>query len=396
MAVGMEELAEAVSACGACAAPLTSNSAGHLNLHVWAPAFTGFGGGIAAFSREMVNGLQELGHSVRLYGKNDRSGTWPGHHLTGSGIFVKPVRTIRFAASGLAGAGSHRPDHIISTHVNFGPVAQLAKRMFGVPFTLVAHGIDVHPGLPLRTLAAMRESQRIIAVSHWTRDRVLDLGGIEPRNVTILPNTVDESRFTIGEKPAALRKRYDIGPDEKIILTVARLDPSERYKGYDRIVEALPKIRADCGPVRFLIVGAGDDRARVATLARERNVEALVSFAGFVQPAELADHYRLADVFAMPITGEGFGVVFLEAMGCGTPVVAGNRDGSVDALDGGRLGLLVDPTNVDAIGEGISALLRREGPATWYDRQALHDAASDKFGHDAFLVRLRESLGFGV
>jgi glycosyltransferase involved in cell wall biosynthesis len=342
----------------------------------------------------MARGLKDLGHSLRLYGKMDRSGSWPGYNLTGSRMIGGPVRTLQFAAAGLSGVARHRPDHIISTHVNFGPVAQLAKRMFGTPFTLVAHGIDVHPGLLPRTLAAMRDADRIIAVSTWTRDRVLDLGGIQPENVTILPNTIDESRFTVGAKSTVLAERYGLAPDEKGVLTVARLDPSERYKGYDRIIEALPVVQRDCGPVRFLIVGPGGDRARVAALAHESHIADNVSFAGFVAPDELVDHYRLADVFAMPSTGEGFGVVFLEAMGCGTPVLGGNRDGSVDALDGGRLGLLVEPMNVTAIGKGICALLDKQGPACWFDRNALHDAASARFGHEAFLESLRAALPF--
>ena len=84
--------------------------------------------------------------------------------------------------------------------------------------------------------------------------------------------------------------------------------------------------------------------------------------------------------------------MFLEAMGCGTPVVAGNRDGSVDALDGGKLGLLVEPMKVAAIADGICALLRKLGPACWFDRQRLHDAAIARFGHDAFLEKLRLAI----
>lgn len=323
----------------------------------------------------MARGLTELGYEVRLLGKTNRS-------------------TARFVFFGLASVARERPDHIISTHVNFGPAAQLAKRFFGTPFTLIAHGIDVHQGLPERTLAAMRDADRIISVSEWTRMRVLDLGGFSPANVTVLPNTIDEERFTVGEKSAKLRQQYGLAPDEKVVLTVARLDPRERYKGYDRIIEALPAIQKACGPVRFLIVGAGGDKPRVAALARDAGVESLVSFAGFVPADSLVDHYRLADVFAMPSTGEGFGIVFLEAMGCGTPVIAGNRDGSVDALDNGRLGMLVEPMSIDAIANGIVALLRKEGPAWWFDRQALHDAASKKFGHSAFISSLREALPF--
>lgn len=340
----------------------------------------------------MAQGLKDLGHDVRLIGKVDKSGSWPGFNLYGAGMLGGFLQTPGFAAAGLAAAAIDRPDLIISTHVNFGPAARLAKKLFGVPYSLVAHGIDVNQGLPGRTLIAIREADRVIAVSRWTRDRVLDLGGIDPTDLAILPNTIDESRFTVGQKSRTLIERFGIRQDEKILLTVARLDHRERYKGYDRIIEALPEIQRKCGPVRFIIVGAGQDRTRVAALAISHGLESSVSFAGFVAPEELADHYRLADAFAMPSTGEGFGIVFLEALACGTPVVAGNRDGSADALDDGRLGVLIDPTSVAAIAGGITSLLCHEGPALWFDRQALHNAASERFGRKAFLEQLEASI----
>ena len=342
----------------------------------------------------MALGLTELNHDVRLFGKSDRSGTWPGYRLSGSGPLGGSFQTAGFVMSGVAAIARDRPDHLISTHVNFGPAAQLAKRFFGTPFTLVAHGIDVHQGLPRRTLAALRDADRIIAVSAWTRDRVLDLGGIEPRNVTVLPNTMDKEEFTVGPVPTSLRQKYGIRDGERVVLTVARLDHRERYKGYDRIIEAMPAIQRECGPVRFLIVGEGEDKARVGALARERHVDSAVSFAGFVPAESLVDHYRLADVFAMPSTGEGFGIVFLEAMGCGTPVVAGNRDGSIDALDGGWLGLAIEPMYIDGIAEAISSILEGRGPGLWFNRKLLHEAASARFGQKAFVRWLREALPF--
>ncbi len=342
----------------------------------------------------MAHALAELGHDLRLVGKSDRSGSWPGYRLSGAGPLGGRAQTAAFALSSLAAVARDRPDHVISTHVNFGPVAQLAKRFFGTPFTLVAHGIDVHQGLPKTTLAALRDADRIIAVSSWTRDRVLDLGGIEPRNVSLLPNTIDETRFTVAPASDALRRKYGIVPGDRVVLTVARLDHRERYKGYDRIIEALPSIRRECGPVKFLIVGKGEDQSRVATLARERGVNDAVSFAGFVPDEALADHYRLADVFAMPSTGEGFGIVFLEAMSCGTPVIGGNRDGSVDALDRGGLGMLVEPMNVEAISAAVCCLLNKQGPEWWFDRPALHNAVVRKYGQDAFRERLRQALPF--
>jgi glycosyltransferase involved in cell wall biosynthesis len=321
----------------------------------------------------MNRGLAELGHDVHAIEK-------------GKGT------TSAFVAKCFAALVKTRPDHIVSTHVNFGPAAYLAKRMFGVPYTLVAHGIDIHPQLPERTTTSIRKADRLIAVSEWTRSRLLGLGGMYHEKIEILPNTFDDVRFTPAVRPAELAERYSILPNEKVIVTVARLDSKERYKGYDRIVEALPQVARDCGPVRFLIVGSGEDRERIASLARQHSVEHAVTFAGFVDSSELADHYRLADVFAMPSTGEGFGIVFLEAMGCGTPVVAGNRDGSVDALDGGRLGKLVDPLDVPAIAGAISSVLRGQGNPLWFDRDSLHDAATERFGPRAFVSALADAF----
>lgn len=360
-----------------------------MKVHVWAPAFTGFGGGITAFSRELANALRELGHELRLIGKLDTPGMWQGLPLRGAGGSFTPLRTARFAVEALVSCAAHGPDHLISTHVNFGPAAHWARLAFGTPYTVVAHGIDVHARLSRVQRAALRASCQILAVSQWTRQRLLDLGDIDPAHIAVLPNTVDEQRFSIDAAPEYLARRYALKASEKVVLTVARLERGEGYKGYDRVVRALPVVRAACGDVRFIVVGKGDDRARIEDLARSQGVGEAVTFAGFVSEEELADHYRLADVFAMPSTGEGFGIVFLEAMACGTPVLAGNRDGSVDALAGGRLGRLVDPTEVDAIACGLISLLRREGPEWWFDKHALRAAVIDRFGRAAFRNTVR-------
>jgi phosphatidyl-myo-inositol dimannoside synthase len=328
--------------------------------------------------------MKAMGHDVHLYGKMDAPGTFDGMPLWGTAKYTGLSRNHVFAAGALLAAARRRPDHIVSTHVNFGPVAEIVRRTFGIPFTLVAHGIDIHQGLPESVLSALRSARKVIAVSTWTRTRVLDLGGIDPENVAVLPNTLDEERFFPEPRPQDLMSKYGIRANEKIVLSVARLAANERYKGYDRIIRALPALQRDYGAIRFVLVGKGEDMTRLEALAGVLGVRRSITFAGFVPDRELADHYRLADVFAMPSTGEGFGIVFLEAMACGTPVVAGNHDGSVDALDGGRLGCLIDPIDVDAISRAIAALLRCEGPPLWFDREALSQAVKERFGRRAF------------
>lgn len=359
-----------------------------MRLHVWGPGFTGFQGGIGAFSRALAVALRETGHDLLLMSKLDTPGIWNDFALWGAGRSPSRLRTMHFALRVLAACAIHKPEYIVITHLNFGPVAYLAKRLFGTRFALVAYGIDVHERLSKARRAALRAADMIIAVSAWTRQRLLDNVGVDPSRVVLLAPTVDELRFCDGVKPQALVSRYGLQTGDRVVLTVARLDPTEGYKGYDRVVRALPLVRAICGSVRYIVVGEGADRTRIEAIARDLRIEHAVTCTGFVAQDELADHYRLADVFAMPSTGEGFGVVFLEALACGTPVLAGNRDGSVDALDGGRLGHLLDPNDVHAIASGLTALLQRQGPAWWFDRRALHRAVAARFGHAAFRKKL--------
>lgn len=354
-------------------------------MHLWAPNFEGFGGGITAFSRELARALCQGGAKLGLLGKADGNGEWDGLPLTGG-----RGSTLRFAAKGIAMAAHARPDLIISTHLNFGPAVRWAARLGRCPYALVAHGIDVHAGLSQARLKALRDAAKLVAVSRWTKQRLMDLGGIPEKKIQILPNTYDDESFHVAEAPDYLRERYRLLPDEKVILTVARLDPGEGYKGYDRVLQALPAVRKACGPVRYVIAGKGGDRARLEAMAADLGVAESVTFAGFVPDEELADHYRLADVFAMPSTGEGFGIVFLEAMACGTPVLGGNQDGSVDALDGGKLGLLVDPASVDEIAAGLITLIKRRGPDLWFDRGRLSEAVKATYGREAFRRRVAE------
>jgi glycosyltransferase involved in cell wall biosynthesis len=345
---------------------------------IWSPGFSGFGGGITAFSRELARALRDEGAALRLLGKADSDGEWEGLPLIGG-----TGSTLRFAGKGITMAVIAKPDRLISTHLNFGPAVRLAARVGRCPYVLVAHGIDVHAGLSQARLKALREADSLVAVSRWTKERLLDLGGIPEERVRILANTYDHECFHIAGEPHDLRDRYRILPHEKVILTVARLDSGEGYKGYDRVLQSLPAVRNACGPVRYLIAGKGGDRLRLEAMSADLGVADAVTFAGFVPDGELADLYRLADVFAMPSTGEGFGIVFLEAMGCGTPVLGGNQDGAVDALDQGRLGLLVNPTSVDAIGAGLISLLQRKGPSAQvrkiYGREAFRQKVSKLF-----------------
>jgi glycosyltransferase involved in cell wall biosynthesis len=158
-------------------------------------------------------------------------------------------------------------------------------------------------------------------------------------------------------------------------------------------VRALPEIRRELPDVRYLLVGAGPDRARIENLAIEIGVRDAVVFTGSVSDAELSDHYNLCDLFAMPSKAEGFGIVYLEALACGKPVIAGNKDGSADALANGDLGLLLDPDDIAAIAREAVRVLRKIHPHPKIFRpEVLRARVTELFGFDTFGLKLRALL----
>jgi glycosyltransferase involved in cell wall biosynthesis len=226
------------------------------------------------------------------------------------------------------------------------------------------HGVDVWQPGPRLDNAGLRRSDLVTTVSEYTRGRLREWSGIPVERIRLLHNTIDLGRYTPGPPPRQLIERYD-ARGKKVLLTVGRLSVHERYKGQDRVIRVLADLERASGPLCYIVAGSGDDRPRLEQLARECNVSHLVQFAGFVPDEEIQDHYRLADVFVMPSTGEGFGIVFLEAMACGCPVIAGNRDGSVDALAHGELGRLIDPHSPEEL---LQALVATLGEGRHHDR----------------------------
>jgi glycosyltransferase involved in cell wall biosynthesis len=277
--------------------------------------------------------------------------------VIGFGHWPAALRAAAFAWSAVRYARRDQPELIISTHVNFAPVARLMKRFASISFAAVGHGIEVWNIDKASVRDGLRCADQLIAVSEFTKTRMAAAVGVNASRIEVLPNTFDADRFQPGPKPAALLKRYGLASEQPVILTVARLAETEQYKGYDNVLRALPAVLQTFPEARYVIVGDGPDRRRVERLSKGLGVEQKVTLAGYVPNEELSDHYNLCDVFVMPSTGEGFGIVFLEALGCGKPVIAGNRDASAEAVLNGKLGTMVDPEDVAAIAGSILAVL---------------------------------------
>ena len=320
-------------------------------------------GGIARYNRDLFQALSAAGAEVLVM---PRLGDAP--EVLPPGVRQWPAIRGRLAFSIVSfwRAWRHRPiDVVFCGHVFMAPVALALSRLLGAHLWLQAHGTEIWRDRRPLVRRAIEGADQVTTVSRGTRKQLLAWANLAPERVRVLPNTVDE-RFVPGPPSDALRTRLRLGRGP-ILLTVGRLASGERYKGHELIFSALPMLRARFPGLVHAIAGDGDDRSRLevraAELAQDREA---VRFLGFVPDDDLPDLYRLADLFVMPSSEEGFGIVYLEAAACGLRVVGGAGGGSADAIPNGEIGTLVDPSDRDGLISTVTSMLgqgRTDGTA---------------------------------
>jgi phosphatidyl-myo-inositol dimannoside synthase len=258
-------------------------------------------------------------------------------------------------------------DIIFLGHINLAPVGLLIKTFKPkIKIYLAAHGIEIWNEVSFIKRLFLKKCDFILAVSNYTKERIIETHKFPAERITIFPNTIDpyfniHSSF---EKPAYLMERYGLPAGSKIILTVTRISLTEGYKGYDKVMEVLPEVLKVYPGTKYILAGkyGSAEKKMLDGLIKQYKIQANIILAGFIKEEELTDHYQLADVFIMPSKKEGFGIVFLEALASGLPVIAGSKDGSADALMNGELGTLVDPDNNEEIYNALVNHLQSSNP----------------------------------
>jgi glycosyltransferase involved in cell wall biosynthesis len=342
-------------------------------------------GGIQAFNHYLVNALIENGHHLRAISLNDigNQKVKADYQLIAAGNY-RFIRKVAFVVSALIQIFRFRPGLLICGHVNFSLFCAMLSIIFKMPYLTLTHGIEAW-SLKGPGIFGLLHSKRIISVSNFTKNKILrQLSRYPGKNISVLPDTVDTQKFTPSPKPTHLMSKYGLRDSDKVILTVSRLSKKEQYKGYDKVIMALPGIIERMPNVKYIISGCGDDKERVRDLIESKGLGDRVILTGFIPNEEVVDYYNLCDCFVMPSRGEGFGMVFIEALACGKPVIAGNQDGSREALLDGKLGLLVDPDDINQIAEAIIKVLRAGVASDLLDRNFLRQSVIKNFGLDRF------------
>jgi phosphatidylinositol alpha-1,6-mannosyltransferase len=338
-------------------------------------------GGIAQYNRDFLEALAESGavSSITVLPRHVDENANPPTGI--QQVSAWPGR-LGFSFLSLVTALRRHVDVVFCGHIYMVPLAALIARLKGAKLVIQVHGIEAWPRPARLQRAAVEAADLVLCVSRYTRAAVLGWATIVPERVLVVPNTVGDV-FTPGEN-SSLRKELGL-ECKQVLLTVGRIDSCERYKGHDRVIAALPVLVAQGHDVAYVVVGEGDDVARLKRLAVEAGVADRVNFTGAVFSERLIEAYRMADLFVMPSTGEGFGIVFLEAMACGTPALGLAVAGAKDALADGELGAAVQEAELtDALGDLIQA------PRP--DPHVLSAATRTRFGKQAFADNVCEAM----
>lgn len=282
----------------------------------------------------------------------------------------------------------NRPQRVFCGHIKLAGLIQALCQPLGINYTVLTYGKEVWDTVGKGERRALAAATDIWTISRYSRDQASIANGIDPQKFKMLPCGIDGEKFKPGDKLPALVIKYGLS-DARVIMTVARLWSGDIYKGVDVTIRALPKILQAFPEVKYLVIGRGDDQPRLAQLAQDLGVSDRVVFAGFVPTEDLIAHYRLADAYIMP-SQEGFGIVYLEAMACGVPVLAGDNDGSADPLQDGKTGWRVPHRDPEAVAAACIEILT--GKDQRCDGQWLREQAIANFGQAALQKQLLSLL----
>lgn len=318
-------------------------------------------GGMEAFNQRVVRCLgdfaRQSGSAVRVLALWDE----PAHAgQAPRGVLFRPACSskIRMLLAFVRELYHGQVDLVLYGHVLLAPLALLAAvlrpQARGILF---AHGTEVWGDPQFRRtpwwerILVAAVIRRVVCVSKFTMSRMMRAYGIPADRFALLPNAVDCLKTS---------QHYErqVHAGSPVLLTVCRLGFKDGYKGVGKVILAMKDIVQAVPDAVYWVVGSGPLQEHLKSLARSIGVGERVHFFGYCSERKLREIYRRAQAFIMPSTGEGFGIVFLEAWRYGLPVICGNVDASSEVVTDGVNGLTVDPNSVTAIARAAVRLLK--------------------------------------
>lgn len=310
-------------------------------------------GGIQRFNRTFLASLTELNARCHVLSMCDSEESI-GRQTLHNNVRVTGFSNSRwkFSLATIRAIWSQQYDWVVIGHINLlsMTITALTTNPFARAQTiLIAHGIEVWYGISQARRRALARLSTLLCVSAYTRQRILEQApSLQAERLKIFPNALGESW---GSLPMVSSSRQ-LPP--RFILSVTRLQKGDRYKGVITVIEALSMLNDT--ELQYIVVGHGNDLPFLQLVARRCGVSDRVHFMRGVSDSELIDLYQQCEAFVLPSGKEGFGIVFLEAMFFGAPVIAAAEKGALDVVQDGETGLLVRFGDSIALKQAIERL----------------------------------------
>jgi glycosyltransferase involved in cell wall biosynthesis len=336
-------------------------------------------GGLNRYLEDLASALEVAGtpvFTIRLGMGPTRS---PHHALAGKTSSPLPLRILSYWRT--AARLADRIDVVDSHFALYGLLPALATRLRSKPLVVHFHGswadesqvAGQRSGVMLSfkcsiEKALYRRATRLVTLSEAFKDTLVERYSVDPLRVDVIPPGVDLDRFRPGD---GLPTRRHLGlSDDGFVAVVARR--LERRMGLDTLIVAWKRVVEAVPGATLLVIGDGSARDDLQHLAREVNVSDSVRFQGRVDDVDLVAAYQAADVSVVPsIALEGFGLVALESLACGTPVVVTDCGGLPEAVAGLDPSLVVQSSSAGALADRLTAGARGALP----DRNACRSYA---------------------
>jgi phosphatidyl-myo-inositol dimannoside synthase len=243
---------------------------------------------------------------------------------------------LQFSIATIRAVWGGRYDWVVIGHINLVSltITALAANPFRPRSIVIAHGIEVWYGISRARERALARVSKLLCVSDYTRRRILEqVPSLQAERLKIFPNALGETWAGLRHMPTPRRL------PQRFLLSVTRLQKGDRYKGVVTVIEALSML--EDASLQYIVVGHGADLAFLKRVALHLGVQDRVHFLNDVADHELINLYEQCEAFVLPSGKEGFGIVFLEAMFFGAPVIAAAEKGALDVVRDGETGLLV-------------------------------------------------------
>lgn len=304
----------------------------------------------------MAEHLAQRGHEVHVITLLDE-GLPEESYEKGFYIHRLPRTKIRFAGAFIFWADIVRviqkisPDIVHAQSLGIGVPALLSKKILKFPYAAWGQGSDVYlPGwfTKLTSKTIIKNANSVIAL---TEDMKRAMQAIYNRDITIVPNGIDLKEY-ISELPV-----QNVEGAEKRILFVGRLHP---VKGVRYLLQAMSLVHQELPEAKLILVGDGEEREYLENLTDSLGIRKCVEFVGKVSHERIPDYMHHAGVFVLPSLSESFGIVNLEAMACGLPIVATRVGGIPDIIEDGVNGYLVEAKKPGEIADRLLMLMRND------------------------------------